>query len=207
MSVALDISDRSQIEREIGGRAADVDAVTRATRILARSVDATTARMAVCEAASTVAEAPVAALFEPGIGDGGLVATAAIGADFNGLQLGVDSESGAALAFGRAEEIFIARSDQNHPEDAEFLRRARANAVLWHPVIRERAAVGVLAIAWHEGLAGVSLRLSAMIDLLGAEAAVAIGRADLLAPARVHGSHRRPHRASQPPLLGAPPAA
>ena len=53
-------------------------------------------------------------------------------------------------------------------------------AALWHPVVRDRAAIGVLAIAWREPVAGVSLRLSALIDLLGAEAAVAIGRADLL---------------------------
>jgi diguanylate cyclase (GGDEF)-like protein len=38
----------------------------------------------------------------------------------------------------------------------------------------------VLAIAWRDATAGVSLRLSEMINLLGAEAAVAIGRADLL---------------------------
>ncbi len=60
------------------------------------------------------------------------------------------------------------------------MRRARARAVLWHPVVRDRAAIGVLAIAWREEVAGISLRLSTMIDLLGAEAAVAIGRADLL---------------------------
>ena len=47
-------------------------------------------------------------------------------------------------------------------------------------MVRDRAAIGVLAVAWREAVAGVSLRLSAMIDLLGAEAAVAIGRADLL---------------------------
>jgi diguanylate cyclase (GGDEF)-like protein len=47
-------------------------------------------------------------------------------------------------------------------------------------VVRDRAAIGVLAIAWREEVAGISLRLSTMIDLLGAEAAVAIGRADLL---------------------------
>ena len=180
MSVALDISDRSQIQREIGGSPGDVDAVTEATRILARSVDATTARTAVCEAARRVAEAPVAALFEPGRGAGGLVATGGAGAELEGLRLGVAGESGAALAFGRAEEFFIVAGEQNHPEDREFLDRARADAVLWHPVVRDRAAVGVLAIAWRHAVTGISPRLSAMIELLGAEAAVAIGRADLL---------------------------
>ena len=47
-------------------------------------------------------------------------------------------------------------------------------------MVRDQVAIGVLAIAWQKPVAGVSLRLSALIDLLGAEAAVAIGRADLL---------------------------
>ncbi len=180
LSVALDISDRGQIEREIGGRASDVDAVTEATRILARSVDATVARTAVCEAARQVADAPFAALFEPAYGLDGLAPRAEVGADLGDLRLGLAGESGAALAYSRAEEVFVGDNDFVHADDREFLRRAGAKAVLWHPVIRDRAAVGVLAIAWHDAVSGVSPRLSAMIDLLGAEAAVAIGRADLL---------------------------
>jgi diguanylate cyclase (GGDEF)-like protein/PAS domain S-box-containing protein len=180
MSVALDITDRKRSDPEIASRAADVDAVTEATRSLARSVDPTTARRAVCEGAAEVAEAPVAALFEPGIGGASLVAKASVGADLAGMELALEGESGAALAFGRAEEIFINFDHSAAESDREFMRRARARAVLWHPVIRDRAAIGVLAIAWREETAGVSLRLSAMIDLLGAEAAVAIGRADLL---------------------------
>ena len=180
MSVALDISDRSQIEREIGGRAADVDAVTEATRILARSVDGTVARTAVCEAARQVAEAPFAALFEPAYGFDGLAPSAEVGAELGGLRLPLNGESGAALAYSRAEEFFVTNTEFAHEEDREVMKRARAEAVLWHPVVRDRAAVGVLAIAWRYGVSGVSPRLSAMIDLLGAEAAVAIGRADLL---------------------------
>ena len=47
-------------------------------------------------------------------------------------------------------------------------------------MVRDRAALGVLAIGWRDPVDGVSLRLSAMIELLAAEAAVAISRADLL---------------------------
>jgi diguanylate cyclase (GGDEF)-like protein/PAS domain S-box-containing protein len=180
LSIALDITDRTRTAPEISGRAADVDAVTEATRALARSVDPTTARRAVCDGARQVAGAPVAALFEPGRDGAGLVPKASVGANLDGLELSLDDESGAALAFGRAETVFVGAEHGQTEGDREFMRRTRARAVLWHPVIRDRAAIGILAIAWREPTAGVSLRLSALIDLLGAEAAVAIGRADLL---------------------------
>jgi diguanylate cyclase (GGDEF)-like protein/PAS domain S-box-containing protein len=180
LSVALDISDRSQMERDLGTRAAGVDAVTNATRALARSVDPTAARVAVCDGARRVAGAPVAALFEPGPGGRTLIPEACVGADLHGLELPLDGDAGATLAYTRAEEVFIALGDGEAEADREFMRRAEARAVLWHPVVRDRAAIGVLAIAWREEVAGISLRLSTMIDLLGAEAAVAIGRADLL---------------------------
>ena len=181
LSVALDISDRSQMERDLGTRAAGVDAVTNATRALARSVDPTAARVAVCDGARRVAGAPVAALFEPGPGGHSLIPEACVGADLHGLELPLgNGDAGAMLAYTRAEEVFISLGDGEAEADREFLRRAEARAVLWHPVVRDRAAIGVLAIAWREEVAGISLRLSTMIDLLGAEAAVAIGRADLL---------------------------
>ncbi len=180
VSVALDVSDRKQPESELGSRALDIDAVTEATRALARSVDPATARTSVCEGARQVAGAPVAALFEPGRGGDGLVPTASVGTSLDRLALDLAEESGAALAFSRAEETFVRLGDDTAETDREFLRRSRTRAVLWHPVIRDRAAIGVLAVAWREETAGVPLRLSAMIDLLAAEAAVAIGRADML---------------------------
>ena len=180
VSVALDVSDRKQPESELGSRALDIDAVTEATRALARSVDPATARTSVCEGARQVAGAPVAALFEPGRHGDGLVPTASVGTSLDGLALSTAEESGAGLAFSRAEETFVRLGDETAEADRDFLRRARARAVLWHPVIRDRAAIGVLAVAWREETAGIPLRLSAMIDLLAAEAAVAIGRADML---------------------------
>jgi diguanylate cyclase (GGDEF)-like protein/PAS domain S-box-containing protein len=180
VSVALDVSDRKQPEAELGSRALDIDAVTEATRALARSVDPATARTSVCEGARQVAGAPVAVLFEPGRGGDGLVPTASVGKSLGGLALELTEDSGAGLAFIRAEETFVRLGDETSEADREFMRRARARAVLWHPVIRDRAAIGVLAVAWREETAGVPLRLSAMIDLLAAEAAVAIGRADML---------------------------
>ncbi len=181
LAVTIDVTDRERSARDLGHHAADFDAIAEATRALARSTDATSARIAVCEGARRVAEAPVAALFEPSPDGSGLTAKAAVGANLRGLHLPLSRDgSGAARAFGHAEEVFVTSGSRYGKVDKEFLDRTGAVAALWHPVVRDRAAIGVLAIAWREPLAGVSLRLSALIDLLGAEAAVAIGRADLL---------------------------
>ncbi len=179
LSVALDVTDRRRGDRD-GTRPAELDAVTEATRALARSVDPTAARMAVCEGASEVADAPVAALFEPTPGGSSLIAKATVGAEIAGFEMPLGGEGGAALAFSRAEEVFVGLDDSEDEADREFMNRSRTRAVLFHPVVRDRAAIGVLAIAWRTEVAGVPLRISTMIDLLGAEAAVAIGRADLL---------------------------
>ena len=179
LSVALDVTDRRRTDRD-GTRPAELDAVTDATRALARSVDPTAARTAVCEGASEVADAPVTALFEPNPAGTALIAKATVGAEIAGFEVPLDGEGGAAAAFARAEEVFVALDGSEAESDREFMERSRTRAVLFHPVVRDRAAIGVLAIAWRTEVAGVPLRISTMIDLLGAEAAVAIGRADLL---------------------------
>jgi diguanylate cyclase (GGDEF)-like protein/PAS domain S-box-containing protein len=179
-ALALDVTEHQRAAREMRHAAADVEAVTEATRSLARSNAPTDARKAVCEGARQVAAAPVAALFEPAPDGRGLVARAVVGADLRGMYLSLaDPGSGASAAFGRAESAFVTEGDARSEADRDFLLRTRSLATLWHPVVRDRAAIGVLAVAWRDEITGVSLRLSSLIDLLAAEAAVAISRADL----------------------------
>jgi diguanylate cyclase (GGDEF)-like protein len=184
LAVALDISDRRTGQPGAMGRRASVTAITDATRELARSVGQSAARSAVCEGARRVADAPFAALLEPDPADAGrLEVTSSLGADLRGLTLALDADAtaGAALAFASGQETFLARSPDDEPiPERDFMRRARIRSVLWHPVLRDHEPVGLLAIGWRETIAGVSLRLSSMIELLGAEATVAIGRADML---------------------------
>jgi diguanylate cyclase (GGDEF)-like protein/PAS domain S-box-containing protein len=180
LATILDVTDHKRAARELGHAAADVEAVTEATRSLARSNAPSDARIAVCEGARQVAGAPVAALFEPAPDGRGLVARAVVGADLRGMYLSLaDGGSGPSAAFGRAQAAFVTEGDARSEPDRDFLLRTEALAALWHPVVRDRAAIGVLAVAWREEITGVSLRLSSLIDLLAAEAAVAIGRADL----------------------------
>jgi diguanylate cyclase (GGDEF)-like protein len=183
LAVVLDITDRRTGQPTSMGRRTTVAAVTDATRELARSIDQSAARTAICTGARRVADAPVAALFEPAPRDPGrLEVTASAGAELRGLSIELDpgATDGAAHAFAAAEETFVARHGVDDPlADRDFMRRARVQSVLWHPVMRDRESVGLLAVGWREPVAGISLRLQSMIELLGAEAAVAIGRADM----------------------------
>jgi diguanylate cyclase (GGDEF)-like protein len=184
LAVALDISDRRTGQAESLGRRSNVTAITDATRELARSIDGSAARTAVCNGARRVADAPVAALFERELGDEArLSVTASAGAEIRGFEIALnpDLTQGAGHAFSSGEETFVSDDDVDRTApDRDFMRRARVRSVLWHPVTRDHEPVGLLAIGWREPVAGVSLRLSSMIELLGAEAAVAIGRADML---------------------------
>ena len=83
-----------------------------------------------CEGARAVADAPVAALFEPAPGGATLVAKACVGAEMVGFGLPLRGEGGAALAFARAEEVFVALDDDLADPDRDFMNRARARAVL-----------------------------------------------------------------------------
>ena len=180
LSVALDLRGFGSTDPDLGHRADAVTAVTDATRALARSVDSAGARMAVCEGVREVAAAPVAALFEPSADGSALVPKACAGAELDGLSLPLAEELGSTLAFVRSEEVFVGAGASVPEADREFMRRAQVESVLWHPVVRGRAALGVLAIGWRHQVAGVSQSISWMVELLGAEAAVAISRADLL---------------------------
>jgi diguanylate cyclase (GGDEF)-like protein len=196
LSLALDVSGLSQEDGEPPSRSGAANAATDATRALARTVEPVTARLAVCEGARRVTGAPVAALLEPTLDGTALFAGTSSGAELGGVELPLTGGSGMARAFTTAEDVFVVLDDGDGEADREFLLHTRSRAVLWHPVVGDRTVVGVLAIAWHEAVEGVSLSTSALIDLLAAEAAVAIGRADLLGQLE--------HLARTDPLTGLP---
>jgi diguanylate cyclase (GGDEF)-like protein/PAS domain S-box-containing protein len=182
MATVLDIDDRRRAEDELRERIGDMDTVAEATRALAHSTDSAAARAAICDGARRVSDAPVAALFEPSSDGRGLSASTAVGARLGGMILPFSGEpSGAARAFASAAPFFAARTRGEAPGEREFLRRTGAVSALWQPVLRDRAAVGVLAVAWRDPVDEVPPRLAAAMELIAAEAAVAIGRADLLA--------------------------
>jgi diguanylate cyclase (GGDEF)-like protein/PAS domain S-box-containing protein len=177
-----DITERKRAENELRRHVADLDAVTQAIRELGRTTDGEAARQAICEGARVLAGAELAVMFEPDRRSGALRTTARAGA---ALAERIPSESGAgsgaALTFAERRPLFIADLDMHPHASRGAMRRAGARSALWHPVLRGDAAIGVLAVGWAERVDAPPPRISSLMDLIVAEAAVAIERAELLA--------------------------
>ena len=138
---------------EVARHTRDLQRVAAISRELATSSDA---RLRVCEAAIELAAASFAVLMEPGR-DGTLASTAAAGRETPAISSGPP----ALTAFESGEPVFVTDP-----------------SLLYQPVVRGGAPVGVLMIGWAERApAG---RRAAIISLLSAEAAFAIDTADLV---------------------------
>jgi diguanylate cyclase (GGDEF)-like protein/PAS domain S-box-containing protein len=176
-----DISDRKRSERELRDRAADLDVIAEATRELARSIDSDSARTAVCDGAREVSGAETSILLEPDPTGVGLRATAALGAEVEGVLLPfVGEPAGAVRAFTSGEPFFLSDVVGHPAVTQSVVQTAGAVSAFWQPVRRGGVVIGVLTVMWRERVESPSERLISAMNLLAAEAAVAIDRADLL---------------------------
>jgi diguanylate cyclase (GGDEF)-like protein len=171
-----------ETQQELQSHVDDLATVIDATRELARSTDAASARNAICEGTREVSRAHLVILFQPDPGGVGLRATAASGSpDVEGVLLPfVDQPAGALRAFTTGEPYFVADVLEDPSVVHSVVAQTGAASALWQPVLRGNSAIGVLAAVWQHPVSGISERLSTVMGLLAAEAAVAIERADML---------------------------
>jgi diguanylate cyclase (GGDEF)-like protein len=131
-------------------------------------------RAAVCDAARVVARASASVLLERDPG-GQLVATAAAGASVDGLVLEPDAGAPAMGVLGSGRGVVL--GEPSDRLDAGLLAAlGRPACVALEPVVGPGVA-GVLVVALGRGVE----RRRETLALLAAEAASAIGRADVLA--------------------------
>jgi diguanylate cyclase (GGDEF)-like protein len=161
-------------------RAANLEAVGEVARQLATQSDPRAVGWAICSAAVRTAHASAAVLWRPTHAGDGLRATAAAGADVEGLTLPfVTPDSGAIQAFTSAG-YRLADLRESGPAQ-ELNPDLEASAALWQPVLKDNhTAVGVLAVYWREPLEELSGEASRAVRLLALEAAIAIERGELL---------------------------
>ena len=169
-------------QAELRHHVEDLASVIEATRELARSTDAASARHAICEGTREVSGAEVAILFQPDPGGVGLRATAATGAPgVEGVLVPfVGQPAGAVRAFSTGEPFFLADVVGHAEVVQSIVEQTGAVSILWQPVLRGTSAIGVLTAVWQHRVDSVPERLARVMGLLAAEAAVAIERADLL---------------------------
>ena len=173
-----DISARKEAEVEAIQHATELEAIAKASGELARSTDPAEAREAICGAAKTVTGAAIAALFEPEPSGRGLVPTALVGSDATvDLLPFVGPLSGAVRAYTSNQALFA--GDLDDPA-AGVVRWMDKRSAYWVPVRRGNAPLGVIVVAWADPVEELPPRLPRVMELVAAEAAVAIDRAALL---------------------------
>ena len=163
---------------EIARWAEDVVALADLARSLGRS-SPRVARRAVCQVARRIAGAPVAILAEEVADGAALSVVEAAGADLRGLELPLTGDgSGPARAIAERRPAIRTVPSTLGPE-RELLARAGARSVAWFPVGgRGRGRRAVLAVAWPKRAMAVPPRVASLLDLLAAEADLALGQAE-----------------------------
>jgi diguanylate cyclase (GGDEF)-like protein len=161
-------------------RASNLEAVSEVARQLATQSDSRAVGWAICSAAVRTAGASVAVLWRPTATGDALQATAAAGADVEGVSISfLTPASGAIQVFTSAEDRFESLRPGHSAQ--ELAPGFEAGAAVWEPVLKdEGAAVGVLAVYWRDELQYLMPETQRALRLLALEAAIAIDRGELL---------------------------
>ena len=164
---------------EADKRARSLAAVSDTAHELARHTSSKGAALVVCEAATRSAEAQAAALWVPTSGGTGLVAAASTDSTLADRQVAfVGSPVGAVKSFSSGETgITLGRDDPALPPLSEY----EAGSAYFQPVVHDGVPMGVLAVYWARPRLALDDDTEQVISLLGAESAIAIERASMLA--------------------------
>lgn len=170
--VGFTIRDLSDQLRD---RASDLQAIGKAARELPAD---DSARAAVCQAARAVSGADFVLLLEPD-GRSALHSTAVHGL---ALQVSVPMAgvSVAVDAFLSRTAHFVSDCAADPAVDRRLHAETGAASLYVQPVLRGDTALGVLVLGFSRRLARVPRRLAESMDVVAAEASLAVDRADLL---------------------------
>ncbi|RYV49816.1 GGDEF domain-containing protein [Pengzhenrongella frigida] len=160
-------------------RAADVAAVGAITRALTAGADP---RPELCAAAAAVAGAGFAVLFEPD-DDGVLVATAGTdGLDLDELRVDPQTETAATAQVWRTgRRLYLADVRTDPRASPRLTALTGAVAVLFQPITRDGRRTAVLIVGFPDVRAHLPQAALDLVELVAAEIAAAIDRADLVA--------------------------
>jgi len=160
-------------------RTVDVVALGAIARSLTAGSDP---RFELCAAAQLVTGARFAVIFERSA-DGDLVATAGTdGLDLEQMRIDPRTETSAtAEAWRTGTRIYLADAAHDPRASARLAELTGAVAVLFEPVTRDRCRTAVLVVGFSQSRARVPEHALYMVELVAAEIAAALDRADLVA--------------------------
>jgi GAF domain-containing protein len=178
----------SELERESNARdlrrfndmlrdqAKGMGAMARIARAMAAGEDA---RVAICEAACEVMDAPVAFLLEPKGRE--FVSTAMHGVSVQPVTIQPRGDGSSGKAFTATKAYFVADA-HNHPALAPPLVEATsARSAVFEPILRDGEVAGVLIVIWQHPLDALPEASAGVLRLVAAQAAIAIEHAALRA--------------------------
>jgi diguanylate cyclase (GGDEF)-like protein len=157
-------------------RAADLRAIGRAARELPAD---DSAREAACRVAREVSGADLVLLLEPDRRGWRLHATASDGVDLP-VSIPMGSASAAVEAFRSRSARFVADCARRPSAGEHLYPETGAVSLYAQPVVRREAVVGVLVLGFRSALSRLPERLAECVDVIAAEASLALERADLL---------------------------
>ena len=159
-------------------RAADVAALGAIARALTAGSDP---RPELCAAAALVSGANFAALYEQGAA-GTLVATAGTrGLDLEPMSIDVTAEvSGAAQVWRSGSRLYVADAVVDPRASTRLALHTGAISVLFEPVTRDGTRTAVLVLGFAPSRPRVPDAALEMVELVAAEIAAALDRANLL---------------------------
>jgi diguanylate cyclase (GGDEF)-like protein len=138
------------------------------------------ARDEVCEAAKTISNASMAILYEPANASGLLRSTSMAGLKAEPIEIPLDEPSGVREAFRSGRSLFFDEDSESQFFNSDIWRLSGEPAsVLFEPLLRGGAPVGVLAVGWPQTIMVGGSRATA-IALLAHEVTAVIERADML---------------------------
>ncbi|MEH3055052.1 MAG: diguanylate cyclase [Patulibacter minatonensis] len=88
--------------------------------------------------------------------------------------------SGTAIAFASGQPFFVANTRDHPAVNQAMITATGAASAIWVPVLSDGGSIAVLAVGWREPIAELSAGAGNMLELLAAEAAIAIERAELI---------------------------
>jgi diguanylate cyclase (GGDEF)-like protein len=181
VAVMQDVTAHVEREKALAKHAADIAILGSATRAVLREDDA---RLTVCEAALSVSNAAFVSLFEDD-GRSNIVCTASTGLDLRGMRMSLSGRSKVAASFNAARTKYVADVandpgvDRETVDSLEDMLGGRIEAAVYTPVVVAGRSIAVLITTFPVGHADAA-NLIPMLEVLAAEAGVAIEREDLL---------------------------
>jgi diguanylate cyclase (GGDEF)-like protein len=158
--------------------ASNLATVAEVAHDLARISDSSHARTAVCMAAARLTAAETVAIWEPSGSGSTLELSGFYGPRPPQTSLPfVAAPAGAVRAFANGD-VVAGSLDEGVPEFAGDARPPRG--CLWQPVLRDSVPIAVLALYWHNARALDDRSLLTTADLLAAEVAATLERAELM---------------------------